>query len=380
MLDRASFSTTEFVLTVHRGLPDSWPGINALGEARAHVFQTREFLEVWAATLGAGEHVDARFVEVATPDGHLLLQIPLAIETRKGVRVLGFADQSVADYNAPIVYPGNVAWTAERARALWAAIEATLPAIDKVLIDKMPARVGDLANPLYLIAGEANPESAHGSALTRPWGEIEATQAQLKTLKRKARGLEKLGEVRFIIASDRAERDRILARLLEQKQRRFEDTQVPGFDENPTTRRFFETATEVFAASGNLHLAALDVSGEIVATSWTLSVGPVVFETMIGFEAGDWAKHSPGRVLNLRFLEWAKAQGFTYLDHGVGDEDWKTENCDTHVALGKLEVARTGRGRRQMAMAALKAAISGTGLYQKLRPYKWIVKRALRRA
>lgn len=380
MLDRSTFSTDEFVLTVHRGLPADWPGVNDLGEARGHVFQTREFMSVWAETLGSGDHIDARFVDVADRSGHPLMRLPLAIETQRGLKVLGFADQSCADYCAPLLYPTTIEWTRERSLALWAAVEAALPAIDKVVLEKMPATVGDCVNPLYQIAGEANPESAHGSVLTGPWPEIEATQAQLKTLKRKARGLEKLGEVRYIVAADKAERDRLLMRLLEQKQRRFEDTRVPGFAETPESKRFFEIATDVFAASGNLHLAALEVGGELIATSWTVSMGKTTYELMIGFESGDWAKHSGGRILNLRFLEWAKAQGFTYLDHGIGDEDWKIENCDTHVPLGRLIAARSAKGRRQMMKAALVARVRGTSIYQKLRPYKWIVKRALKRA
>jgi CelD/BcsL family acetyltransferase involved in cellulose biosynthesis len=379
MLERAASQSDEFVLTVHRGVPADWPGINELGEARAHAFQTREFMSVWARTLGAGEHIDARFVDVRDRDGRMVLRVPLAIETKGGIRVLGFADQSCADYNAPIVYPNTIEWTIERAHALWQAIEAAVPPADKVVLDKMPAMVGHLVNPLYSLAAEANPESCHGSVLTRPWPEIEKTQAQLTTLKRKARGLDKLGGVRFIVASDRAERDRLLVRLLEQKQRRFEDTRVPGFAENPMSRRFFEEATEVFATTGNLHLAALEVGGELIATSWTVSVGTTIYELMIGFESGEWARHSGGRVLNLKFLEWARAQGFTYLDHGIGDEEWKTENCDTHVALGRLVAARTARGRRQMLKSAMVARVRDTRLYQTLRPYKWIVKRALKR-
>ena len=212
-----------------------------------------------------------------------------------------------------------------------------------------------------------------------PWAAIEATQAQLKTLKRKARGLEKLGEVRFIVAREGAERDRLLARLLAQKQRRFEETRVPGFAENPSPKHFFEQATEIFAASGDLHLAALEVGGELIATSWTVSLGRRIYELMIGFEAGEWAKHSGGRILNLRFLEWARAAGFDYLDHGIGDEEWKTENCDTHVTLGRLVVARSGRGRRHLVREALLRRVRKTALYRRLRPYKWIVKRALRR-
>ncbi len=379
MLDRGTTTSTDFSLSVHRTIPADWPGTNTLGGAQAHVFQLREFLDIWAATYGTAMGLDARYVEVRGSSGELVLRVPFAIETRRSLRVLTFADQGCADYNAPILYPTTIEWTTERAAELWAAIEAALPTVDMVELVKMPATVGSLVNPFRLLATEANPESAHGSNLLLAWKDIEETQAQLKTLKRKARGLEKLGMVKFTIASNAAERQRILARLLDQKQRRYEDTKVPGFAENPSQKLFFEQATEVFSATGDLYLAALEVGDEIIATSWTVAVGKTIYELMIGFESGEWAKHSGGRILNLKFLEWAKAQGFAYVDHGIGDEEWKTENCDTHVPLGMLVAAHSGKGRRSLAAAALLAKLRGTALYEKLRPYKWIVKRARRR-
>lgn len=378
MLDRLT-TTTDLTIDVQRTIPADWPGVASMGDVRGHIFQTREFLGVWADTFGADLKLDARFVTVRNAQGDVMLRVPLAIETRRGLRVLSFADQSCADINAPLLGPAAMDWTVDGARSLWSAIEGALPPVDHVLLEKMPAMVGDWINPLHLLATAPNPESIHGSDLTRPWPEIEETQAQLKTLKRKARGLEKLGLVKFIVASDDAERTRLVNRLLEQKQRRFEDTRVPGFAENPTPKHFFEQATEVFATTGNLHLAALEVGGELIATSWTVSLQSRIYELMIGFESGDWAKHSGGRVLNLRYLEWAKAKGFAYLDHGIGDEDWKHENCDTHVPLGRLMVSRTARGRRADVRAALVARVRATKFYQALRPWKWVVKRALRR-
>ncbi len=366
-----------FHLTIHEGIPADWPGVHDLGAARAHVFQTREFMGVWAETFGAAPSIAPRFVDVRDGEGALVLRLPLAIETVGGLRVLGFADQSCADYNAPILYPTTVVWTAERAAALWAQIETALGPLDKVVLDKMPAAVGDCVNPLYLIAGEANPESCHGSNLTLTWQKVMETQAQLKTLKRKMRAVEKLGEVRFLVARTAAERQRLLAVLLAQKQRRFEDTRVPGFAENPLPRAFFERATEVFGAAGDLYLAGLEVNGELVATSWGVALGATIYELMIGFESGDWAKHSPGRILNVRYLEWAKAEGFTYVDHGIGDESWKHENCDTHVPLGRLVAVRSAKAQRAAARDALVARLRGTALYARLRPYKWIVKRAI---
>ena len=78
----------------------------------------------------------------------------------------------MADYCAPVLYPTATSWSADLARRLWVAIEAELPTVDQVLLEKMPERVGDLINPLFLLSDEANPESCHGSNLLPPWPEV----------------------------------------------------------------------------------------------------------------------------------------------------------------------------------------------------------------
>lgn len=319
-------------------------------------------------------------VEVCNAVGIVLLQVPLAITTKRGALVLTFADRGAADYNAPLLHPALRDLQPAEVQQLWRAIEAALPKVDIVDLEKMPQSIDNRPNPLFYLANTQNAVSCHGSDLTRPLDEIEATQAQLKTLKRKLRGLEKLGVVQFTVASTPAQREVLLTAALEQKQRRFEETQVPGFAESPQTRDFFERATSVFAQTDNLRFCALSLDGEIVATSWNVALGTRLYELMIGFSGGEWSKHSVGRILNLMLLKWAKENGYRYLDHGIGDEAWKAENCDTHVPLGRMVAARTPRGRRALALDTLIVRLRETALYHRLRPWKWIVRRALQRS
>lgn len=368
-----------FSVSLHGTLPLNWPSAAAPGEICGHIFQMREFLSVWSATYAARLGAVALYVEVRDAGGVLILQVPLAISVKRGTRILTFADLGAADYNAPMLHPALWEMRRDEVEDLWTAIETALPRIDIVDLEKMPARIGGRSNPLFQLASAANAESCHGSDLLRPIEEIEATQAQLKALRRKCRGLEKLGQTEFVVASTPTERARLLAAAIEQKQRRFEETRVPGFEESPHAREFFEQATGVFGDTKNLRFCALSVGGEIVATSWNVGLGDTLYELMIGFAGGEWTKHSAGRILNLMLLRWAKENGYRYLDHGIGDEAWKAENCDTHVPLGRFVVARSARGRRALAGRAILARLRETSLYQRLRPWKWIVRRSLPR-
>jgi CelD/BcsL family acetyltransferase involved in cellulose biosynthesis len=373
MLDRNADTETalELFVAVDEALPDVWPSAADPAGTYLHVFQCREFFEVWQSSYGTSAARKPYYVTVRDGRGQLLLLAGFCIEDRGGRKVLRFIDNGLADYNAPVLYPNDIIWTEGRAARLWNDILLALPAVDLAELDKVPADVGGQTNPFFLLTDMVNPESAHGSDLRLSWPEIEATQAQLKTIKRKWRGLEKLGALRFHMAEGAEEIERVLARALEQKQRRFDETRIAGFDRDPEKLAYFVNATEKFDGIGQLQLCALELDGQILATAWNLVVGQTVYEVMIGYEAGDWAKYSPGRILNLMHMAWLKERGFTYLDHGIGDESWKLEYCDTHVGLGRVQQALTRRGHQLLQRERLKERLRKTAMWQRLRALKW---------
>lgn len=360
-------------VTVCTRLPADWPSVRSPGRAKLHVFQTREFIETWVATRGAAKGTRSYFVDVTDRCGHRVMLLPLGITARLGEKTLSFLDAGLADYNAPVLYPNALAWTKESARALWDRIVAALPAVDVVDLRNVPFDVDGRINPIALVAAEVNDESSHGNDLTQCWEKIEASQAQLRTIKRKWRALEKLGPVRFEVAATEADVGRFLERALVQKQRRFDETRVRGFQHDPDKLAYFREATRAFGDAGHLQICALTVGGEIVATAWSLVLGKRVYEILIGFQGGEWAKYSCGRILNLMLLRWLKDKGFDYLDHGIGDEAWKLDHCDRHVALRQLVEARSIRGRLAMSRRRLVAHLRASEAWRMIRPLKQAV-------
>lgn len=354
-----------------------WPR-GAEGPAQCHVFQTLAFLETWQASYGQSPDVTLCLVEVRDTAGRPLLMAPLSIQRGRNGRVLGFADLTAADYNAPILFPTAETWTVERARALWEAIIARLPAFDLAVLDKMPERVGALVNPLHLLADRANPESCHLTRLDRPWPEVEKQIQSAKNLRNRFRALQRLGSCELVLAETPDQRRQMLDSLLAQKQRRFEETRVPGFAEHPEKLAFFTLGTEIMARAGALHLSGLVVNGQILATYWGLVHGPHYYGLFIGNEAGDWLKYSPGRVLHHQLLQHLSAAGFACLDLGIGNEPWKQSVCDVTIPLSMMVEARTMRGRLSLVWRDLHARLVATAAWQKIRPLKWMLLRGWR--
>lgn len=356
--------------------PD-WPR-GAAGPAQCHVFQTLAFLETWQASYGQSPDIDLCLIEVRDGAGNPVVMMPLIIRRSRGRRVLGFVDLGVADYNTPILFPTQELWTKARARALWEEIKARLPAFDLAILDKMPEKVGALVNPLHLLADGVNPESCHLTRLDRPWADVEKAIQGAKNLRNRFRSLQRLGPCELVVAETAEQRASMLESLLAQKQRRFEETHVPGFDEHPEKRAFFTLGTEIMAKTGALHLSALILDGKILATYWGLAHGSHYYGLFIGNEAGEWLKYSPGRVLHYQLLQHLSASGFACLDLGIGNEAWKQSVCDVTIPLSRLIEARTLRGKLSLSLSDLHARLVATALWQKIRPLKWVLLRSWR--
>ncbi|WP_354063959.1 GNAT family N-acetyltransferase [Devosia sp. 2618] len=371
----------DFVIDVHSS-PDQvspdWPVGGAETAARCHAFQTVTFLKTWQPTYGATYGAELCLVEVRDAAGKPVLMLPLMITRQRGSRVLGFTDLGVSDYNAPVLFPTDVVWTRQSANELWQSIITRLPAFDLAMFDKMPEKVGDLANPFFLLSDELNDESCHLTNLDQPWAEVEKHVQGAKNLRNRFRALQRLGTCEVVVAETKEQRQFILESLLEQKQRRFEETNVPGFERHPEKRDFFSLGTETFAEIGALHLSALVVNGEAIAAMWGFTQGRHYYGLFFTFEAGEWTKYSPGRVLHHQLLQLLAERGFACLDLGIGDEPWKLAACDVTIPLHQFTAAYTLRGRMTLRLMQLHERLTQTALWQKLRPLKWILLRKFR--
>lgn len=371
-----------FAVRVHEdasALPAHWPRSGRSEETRCHVFQTAEFLEVWAATFGRASRARTCFVEVRDADGALAMLIPFAIVRKAGARILAFVDGGAADYNAPILFETAWDWTPRNAAEVWRAIRTALPDFDVALFDKMPAEVGGVVNPFHLLATAENPESCHATDLRKPWAEVEKRQVFYGKRMRRIASLQETTPVEMLIAEDDPTRGRILTALLEQKQRRFEETRVPGFDAHPEKREFYERATEALAKSGALHLSALAFDGEIVAAQWSLLHGERYYALVGSFDGRVYGRYSPGKVLFMKLLKHLHERGVAIADLGVGDEAYKQDHCDMTIRLSVMTEAQTLAGRFYLARADAMARLRASALWRRLRPLKWVLLRGLRR-
>ena len=359
--------------------PDAPGKINSNASPNYHIFQTTTFLDVWAETYAPALKAELCLIEVRTQSGLPVLFLPLAIIPRNSIRLLSFTDQGVADYNAPVLFECGIEWTVDQAENLWRQIKLALPAFDYADFENMPEKLGSLVNPLFLLANLSNGADSHATVLTHDLPEIEKGLRRPKNIRRNIRQLSETTEFSFNVATTDEERHAYSEFMLHEKQQRFIETEVPGFETYPEKLHYFKRATEQFHRAGVLHLSALKLNGEIIACMWALTSGPHYYGIMIASNLKNWAKYSPGRMLHYLLITHLKERGYNCLDLGVGNEGWKLQNCDLTIPLKRMTVCNTTRGRLYATYQTTMARLRATSFWQALRPLKWRIIRTFKR-
>src|SRR6202035_6100019 len=208
-----------------------WPSIADDRDLRMHVFQSREFLDIWLDTIGRASRIEPCFVVVRDAEGRPVLYLPLIIETKFNVRLLRFMDCGVADYNAPIV-AADRPLSRQEFHAVWADVLALLPNFDVIDLKKIASDVAGAVNPLTYLDCTPFGDSGHAIVLTRLRDQTDTPRAVVR-LRRKlqshAKGLHQIGEPRFIVNPEAAEAARVTERLLELKRQKYQRTSMPDF-------------------------------------------------------------------------------------------------------------------------------------------------------
>lgn len=335
----------------------AWSDPAAASGRAASPFQSPTYLAAWLDTIGRARGTRPVFVRVDAADGRRVMLLALGIERRRGLKVLGFLDGGVVDYAAPVrLGPAAREVDAARARALWAALCAALPAFDVAVLDKMPAEVEGVANPLAPLAAETAP-SGWAIELTGGFEDFQRGHNPYTVdSRRKRRRLQDLGPLAFTVAEDAASAGRFLEAMIAQKTRKYLDTLgVDGFDA-PGYRDYFAGLTARPELDGMVHLSALTLGDRVLAAHWGLVSDDAFYYLMPAYEPGPLARYSPGRLLMEDLVAWCYARGVRRFDFGHGDDGYKTVFRAARRKLLRLEAPGSPAGRAALALRRSPAA------------------------
>jgi CelD/BcsL family acetyltransferase involved in cellulose biosynthesis len=340
-----------------------WPSIADDRDLRMYVFQSREFLDIWQATIGKASCIEPYFIVVRDADGRPILYLPLTIETKFNVRLLRFMDCGVADYNAPIVTAGRTL-SRQEFHDVWADVLSLLPGFDVIDLKKIASDVAGAVNPLAYLDCTPFGESGHSIVLTRMRDQTD-TRRSIVRLRRKlqscAKGLNQIGESRFIVNPAAAEAARVTERLFELKRRKYQRTSTPDFLTAPGVERFYREMMSPGRLGKISHLSALTI-GDAVAAAHLGFIGRGRFYYIFTAYDTAFGRHRVGHLLLQHLIDQSVTQDFDTFDLGIGDASYKNKWANHHLALHSHERAVTAAGRIYLQMRRVRRFVSASGI------------------
>ncbi|MCG2627945.1 GNAT family N-acetyltransferase [Bradyrhizobium sp. WYCCWR 13023] len=336
-------------------------------------FQHGYWLGAWYAAFHGVAPLIAVITDAATAKDIAI--VPMFNHTRRGIRIVEFADLGVSDNNAPIV-AGDASFDAAGAEAISAALVDGLRALpdrfDLLRFKKMPAYVGGKPNPLVSL-GRSGSCSLNGN-LVLTGDDYADYQASIKRMQmpRCWRVFSRHAGARFEIATDIARAHELLDVIDIQQQERMQQLGLRFVLNDAVHGRFYRDVARQGVAEGYAVISALVCDEGIVATTFGVRYGATYYLLRIGHAGKPWANCSPGLLVTERTMAALHAQGVRRFDLSIGNHDYKRRFGAEPVPLTDVSVALSWRGlpfvlrdhaaqglRRHPRLAALAARAMG---------------------
>jgi CelD/BcsL family acetyltransferase involved in cellulose biosynthesis len=335
-----------------------WPSIADVSNAQMHVYQSREFIDVWMDTVGEAHRAQSFLVVVKHRERGPIFYLPLVVERKFNVRLLRFMDAGVSDFNAPIVVPG-AELTRDEFTAIWSMILSRLPKVDAIDLQKISADVMGIPNPLSYIDCVPHGTSGHTIALSatpNPNARTSVTRLR-KKLRRDFRRLNKLGETAFVINPSPAEADEIFTTLIKFKRQKYMATTGHDFLAMPGIRRFYREMAAPQRIAGLSHISALTCGRKVVSAHLGFTGHGCFYYTFPAYDPA-YRQYSVGPLLLQNLIDQCSADHYATFDLGEGDAPYKTKLATHQLPLSDYEHALSAAGLLYLQMRRARRSLT----------------------
>jgi CelD/BcsL family acetyltransferase involved in cellulose biosynthesis len=312
-------------------------------------FQDFRWLGAWYGAFTEAEPVIAVITDARTLEQAALL--PLVRRTRRGVRIIEFADLDLTDYNAPLLGPAAPC-DAAGAQAMWrdllAALKHMQGGADLIRLRKLPRDLDGRPNPLTLIEGTGR--SAVNGNLVAIGEDFDAWRHSLGRNARKGflkswRVFVREPRAQFQVISTAEEASRVMAAMEVQQGARMEALGLSYSLNDQAYAAFYRDLVAANLETGYAVLTALTVGDEVVATLLGIRNGARYVMVRFSNAGEKWANCSPGLLVIERTMAALHADGVRRFDFGTGNYAYKRKFGVTQVPLLNLTRALTWRGK-----------------------------------
>jgi CelD/BcsL family acetyltransferase involved in cellulose biosynthesis len=298
-----------------------------------YVFQSYDWLVYWQSTVGENTLGIEPIIVVVSDSRHALALFPFGIRRTAGVRVLEFLGGTQNDYNSPLIHPAYI--ERDMLESIWHVAEKKLPPHNVRSFSRLPDYLNNRINPWPAMLDARLTSAAYSASLPQTIAALEERVSARRRAdsKRQLKRLSALGKPKFFFAESDAEHCLIIETMIAQKRQRYRDTGVRDIFSAQVIQDFYLNLSGKLGDTGRIHVSALSLNEEILATHWGVIYGDRYYWLMPSYAGGEWGKFSVGRLLLEQVMLWAIENGLKVFDFTTGDEEYKKVWCDRQLLI-----------------------------------------------
>ena len=357
-----------------------WQRFETTAVASPH--QSFDWVAAWHNRSHARRTHELRIVVGRDSTGRTVCILPFGIRRQHGFRVLEWLGGHQGNYASGLFC--REFWERRNAfdfEAFWSRVLARMGRVDAVHLAAQPADIAGLSNPFMALPTLPAAGMAHWFPLDRDW-EAHYRRAfssnSRRKLRRSERNLASHGELTFAQVHHKAERQAVLAWIMDRKRERFGELGIADMFREAETRGFYRdlVAMPVETATMSTRIHILKCGEELVAANLGLFYQGSFYGLLIGTTNGQRREDQPGKHLFRMTVAACAEQGIRAFDAGVGNDSYKTRWCTRKRHLFHTLLPLTAAGRLYVLIASAKLRAKA---YVKSTPRLWSAYRGLRR-
>ena len=323
-------------------LKSLWESFDASSDSYA--FQSYEWQNYWNQKVGQPKYNLALFIIVCFIDDEVHAIFPLGIKKTMGARVLEFLGSGESDYSVPIL---KTNLEANSFSHIWDNVLKLLPPHDIVYFRNIPKLINNGKNHLLKNINVKLSGSSHSAKLPDTVEDYFSTLSQrmLKDNRRMRKKLSEMGDLKFVRLNKPNEFSETLETLIEQKISRYMSSNVRNIFSDNIIKNFYLNIHELLHRGFGIHLSALMLDDEILATHlgiWHLDRFYYLMPTFN--QDPKWNKFSLGRLHLEELIRWSIENRISTFDFTIGSENYKNIWCDSDMAIYKYLKVKSWRG------------------------------------
>lgn len=315
-------------------------------EAEAHFlpFQSYEWQRYWNTEVGQPKYKMEIYIVVCLVDGRVRAIFPFGIKRAMGARILEFFGADEADYSAPLL---GASMDSEEFKLIWIEVLRVIPCHDIAYFRNIPKLINQSDNFLLDNISTQHTDFSYSTILPKSFEDysLRLSKNMLKDNKRMVRRLSEVGELKFAVLETSEDFNKVVEVMIAQKESRYALSGAKNIFCDKSVRKFYSNLFTLLSKGFGVHLSALMLEDEILATHLGIRHQDQFYYLMPTFNHDDkWRKFSLGRIHLEKLVDWAIGNGINKFDFTIGGESYKTIWCDGEMAIYRHLKIRSFRG------------------------------------